>query len=164
MQLAVDINEVIADVLSFARSELLAKDISVRLALLEGLPCIIGDRVQLQQVVLNLVVNAIEAMASVTDRERMLAITSQRAVDGSPIVTIEDSGLGLDAGNWNVSSTPSSPPSRAAWAWACRSAHRLSKPMEAASGRRRTCHTAPRFMLSCRLQAEPKPCRIKVRS
>ena len=54
---------------------------------------------QLQQVVLNLVVNAIEAMASVTDRERMLAITSQRAVDGSPIVTIEDSGLGLDAGN-----------------------------------------------------------------
>ena len=99
VQLAVDINEVIADVLSFARGELVAKDVSVRLALLEGLPNITGDRVQLQQVVLNLVINAVEAMASVTDRERVLAITSQRADEGSPIVTIEDSGLGLDAAN-----------------------------------------------------------------
>jgi PAS domain S-box-containing protein len=98
-QLAVDINDVIADVLSFARGELLAKDVFVRLALLEGLPSITGDRVQLQQVVLNLVMNAVEAMAPVTDRERVLAITSQRADDGSLIVTVEDSGLGLDAAN-----------------------------------------------------------------
>jgi len=98
-QLPVDINDVIADVLSFARGELLAKGISVRPALRDGLPCITGDRVQLQQVVLNLVMNAIEAMASITDRQRVLAITSKRADDGSPIVTVEDSGLGLDAAN-----------------------------------------------------------------
>jgi PAS domain S-box-containing protein len=98
-QLPVDINDVIADVLSFARGELLAKDILIRPALLEGLPSIMGDRVQLQQVVLNLVMNAVEAMASITDRERVLAIRSQRADDGSPIVTVEDSGLGLDAAN-----------------------------------------------------------------
>jgi PAS domain S-box-containing protein len=98
-QLPVDINDVIADVLSFARSELVAKGISVRPALLEGLPSIMGDRVQLQQVVLNLVMNAIEAMASIEDRERVLAITSQRADDGSPMVTVEDSGLGLDRAN-----------------------------------------------------------------
>jgi len=55
--------------------------------------------VQLQQVVLNLVMNAVEAMASLTDRERVLGITSQRTDDGSPIVTVEDSGLGLDAAN-----------------------------------------------------------------
>ena len=98
-QLPVDINDVIADVLGFTRGELLARDISVRLALLEGLRNTIGDRVQLQQVMLNLVMNAVEAMSSVTDRERVLAITSQRADDGSPIVTVEDSGLGLDAAN-----------------------------------------------------------------
>jgi PAS domain S-box-containing protein len=99
VQQAVDITDVIADVLSFARGELLAKGVSVRLALLEGLPCIIGDRVQLQQVALNLVMNAVEAMASVTDRERVLAITSQRLDDDSLVVTVEDSGLGLDAAN-----------------------------------------------------------------
>jgi PAS domain S-box-containing protein len=98
-QLPVDIKDVIADVLSFARGELLAKGVSVRLALLESLPGIVGDRVQLQQVMLNLVMNAVEAMASVTDRERVLAIRSQRADDGSPIVTVEDSGLGLDPAN-----------------------------------------------------------------
>jgi PAS domain S-box-containing protein len=99
VQQVVDIKDVIADVLSFARGELLAKGVSVRLALLESLPGIVGDRVQLQQVMLNLVMNAVEAMASITDRERVLAITSQRADDGSPIVTVEDSGLGLDAAN-----------------------------------------------------------------
>jgi PAS domain S-box-containing protein len=98
-QRPVDLNDVIADVLSFARGELLANHISVRSALLEGLPSITGDPVQLQQVVLNLVMNAVEAMASVMDRERILAVTSQRADDGSPIVTVEDSGFGLDAAN-----------------------------------------------------------------
>ena len=99
VQLAIDFNDVIGDVLSFARGELLAKGVSVRLALLEDLPSITGDRVQLQQVVLNLVMNAVEAMASITGRERVLGITSQRADDRSPIITIEDSGLGLDAAN-----------------------------------------------------------------
>jgi PAS domain S-box-containing protein len=99
VQLAVDINGVIADVLSFTRGELLAKAVSVRLALFEGLSTVIGDRVQLQQVVLNLVMNAIEAMSSTIDRERVLAIISQRGDDGSPIVTVEDSGLGLDPTN-----------------------------------------------------------------
>jgi len=98
-QLPVDLNDVITDVLSFARGELVARGISVRPALLEDLPSITGDRVQLQQVVLNLVMNAVEAMASVTDRERVLAITSQRANDGSAILTVEDSGLGLDVAN-----------------------------------------------------------------
>jgi PAS domain S-box-containing protein len=95
----VDLNEVVADVLSFTRGELLAKSVSVHPALLEDLPSITGDRVQLQQVVLNLVMNAVEAMASITDRERVLAITSKRADDGNPIISVADSGLGLDAAN-----------------------------------------------------------------
>src|SRR6516164_8805723 len=98
-QLPVDLNDAIVDVLSFARGELVAKGISVRPELLGGLPSIMGDRVQLQQVVLNLVMNAVEAMASITDRERVLGITSQRADDGSPVVTVEDTGPGLDKSN-----------------------------------------------------------------
>ena len=98
-QLPVDLNDAIVDVLSFARGELVAKGISVRPELLGGLPSIMGDRVQLQQVVLNLVMNAVEAMASITDRERVLGITSQRADDGSPVVTVEDTGPGLDKAN-----------------------------------------------------------------
>jgi signal transduction histidine kinase len=99
VELAVDINDVVADVLSFTRGELPAKAVSVRLMLFEGLPTVIGDRMQLQQVLLNLVMNAIEAMSSITDRERVLAIISQRGDDGSPIVTVENSGLGLDPAN-----------------------------------------------------------------
>jgi PAS domain S-box-containing protein len=98
-RLPVDVNDVITDVLGFARGELLSKGVAVRLALLESLPSITGDRVQLQQVVLNLVMNAVEAMACITDRERVLAITSQRADDGSPTVIVEDTGPGLDKAN-----------------------------------------------------------------
>jgi signal transduction histidine kinase len=55
-----------------------------------------GDKVQLQQVVLNLVMNAIDAMATVTDRRRVLSITSQHCDDGGAQVTMQDCGPGLD--------------------------------------------------------------------
>jgi C4-dicarboxylate-specific signal transduction histidine kinase len=149
-QLPVDINDVIGDVLSFARGELPAKRISVRPALRDGLPGITGDRVQLQQVVLNLVMNAIEAMASITDRQRVLTITSQRA-DAAARSSLSRIRVSASMQQMRtISSMPSSPLSRAAWEWVCRSAHRLLRPMGAASGHRRTCRTALHSILPCR--------------
>jgi signal transduction histidine kinase len=63
------------------------------------LPPIMGDRVQLQQVVVNLILNAIEAMSTVEDRERDLVIKTQRGEGDEVRVAVQDSGIGLDPKN-----------------------------------------------------------------
>ena len=63
------------------------------------LPQVLGDRVQLQQVMLNLIMNAIEAMNVVTDRARILRLASEASKSGEIIITVEDSGLGIDPKN-----------------------------------------------------------------
>jgi signal transduction histidine kinase len=68
------------------------------MTLTEGLPHIKGDRVQLQQVILNLIINAIEAMAEVTGRSRALLISTTEAA-GGVLVAISDSGPGLPGAN-----------------------------------------------------------------
>src|SRR5262249_34086350 len=73
----VDVNGVIRDVVSLVRAELRRHDVVVTLKLTTELPAVVGDRVQLQQVVLNLVMNALDAMASVSGRVRELAIRSE---------------------------------------------------------------------------------------
>jgi signal transduction histidine kinase len=65
------------------------------------LPSILGDRVQLQQVIINLVINAIQAMASITDRPRTLLIRSQQSEDGRVLVAVRDSGTGIEAESVN---------------------------------------------------------------
>jgi C4-dicarboxylate-specific signal transduction histidine kinase len=96
-----DINDAIREVLAFTRSELLQQQISVRAELDPDVPTVLGDRVQLQQVVLNLVMNSIEAMSAVTDRPRVLRITSRAHGSSSVLVAVEDSGTGIDAGTMN---------------------------------------------------------------
>jgi signal transduction histidine kinase len=93
---ALNINDVIEEVLVLARGELQNQDVLVRTDLMAGLPRLRGDRVQLQQVLLNLVTNAIQAMAGVSDRPRALTIRSQLQERDSILVEVEDSGLGLD--------------------------------------------------------------------
>ncbi len=90
----VDVNEVIREMMVLLLSEVTRYSISVRPELAEDLPRIIGDRVQLQQVMMNLMINGIEAMKDV-DGMRELAIKSQRAEHDEIVVSVTDSGVGL---------------------------------------------------------------------
>jgi PAS domain S-box-containing protein len=89
-----DVNETIRETVALLRSEAGRYNISVRTELAEDLPKIAGDRVQLQQVVMNLIVNSIEAMKDV-DGMREMTIQSQRAADEQVLVSVSDTGTGL---------------------------------------------------------------------
>jgi signal transduction histidine kinase len=78
------------------RDEQLKCQVSTTTALTRPLPEVTGDRVQLQQVILNLVKNAVEAMSSVTDRERVLRVKTEIDESGGVLVSIEDTGTGID--------------------------------------------------------------------
>jgi PAS domain S-box-containing protein len=91
-----DINEAIREVIVLTRGEALKNGSSVQMQLAEGLPRIQGDRVQLQQVVLNLILNAVEAMSSVDDARRELSISTGRRGADETLVKVRDSGPGID--------------------------------------------------------------------
>jgi signal transduction histidine kinase len=93
---AIDVNSLIADVIELVQSEVRKQKIAVETELAEHLPAVFGNRIQLQQVLLNLAMNAIEAMSTVTDRERVLRLKTAPHQDGI-VVTVEDSGPGIDA-------------------------------------------------------------------
>ena len=89
-----DVNDVIREVLALTGPELQRSEVTVCTELAATVPTVLGDRVQLQQVVLNLVANAVEAMSTVVDRPRTLLIRS--AKDGEVVVIqVQDSGTGL---------------------------------------------------------------------
>jgi PAS domain S-box-containing protein len=90
-----DINDVIQEVLALARRELSENRVLLEPQLTKALPLVLADRVQLQQVLLNLIMNAIEAMTAVTDRRRMLCVQSQVDESGDVMVMVRDSGTGL---------------------------------------------------------------------
>jgi predicted ATPase/signal transduction histidine kinase len=96
-----DLPAAISEVLALARAHL--HDVSVELddGLAAGAGEAFGDRVQIQQVTLNLIMNALEAMSEVTDRERVLRIRCRRSVLGTIEVFVEDNGRGLDTGSLN---------------------------------------------------------------
>jgi signal transduction histidine kinase len=94
-----DINELINDILVLDRSDLQNHRVALRLELGERLPLVIADRVQLQQVLLNLIMNAVEAMDSLPDRARVLTVTSELREPRGVLVSVEDSGPGIGAGD-----------------------------------------------------------------
>ena len=93
----VDINEAIREVLILMHGELVRHNISLETSLLDDLKPVIGDRVQLQQVILNLIVNAIEAITASVDCPRLLRVSSQMDGDGNVLVAVADTGPGLDS-------------------------------------------------------------------
>jgi len=90
-----DINDVIQEVLALARRELSENRVILELQLTKALPFVLVDRVQLQQVLLNLIMNGIEAMTAVTDRRRMLWVQSEVGEAGDVLVAVLDSGTGV---------------------------------------------------------------------
>jgi len=94
-----DVNEVVREVFALVRGELISQQVSVRTEFAPALPVILGDRVQLQQVIINLVMNGIEAMQSVTDRPRELVIRSSQDETEQVLVSVTDCGVGISSEN-----------------------------------------------------------------
>jgi PAS domain S-box-containing protein len=93
-QEVVEVSEIVRETVGLLRGEATRYDISVRTELADGLPQIVGDRVQLQQVAMNLIINSIEAMKDV-DGIREMVIRSQRAENGQILVSVSDTGMGV---------------------------------------------------------------------
>src|SRR5271169_6579416 len=91
-----DLNEAINEVIVLARSAIAKNGVSVQTRLTEGLAPVEGDRVQLQQVILNLVLNATEAMSSVDEQARELLISTEQSQTNGVLVAVRDSGPGID--------------------------------------------------------------------
>jgi signal transduction histidine kinase len=91
----VDINEAVREVIELTRAEALKNGVSVKAKLAEGLPMIAGDRVQLQQVALNLILNALQAMETVNERARQALITTSRTELNDLCIGVQDTGPGL---------------------------------------------------------------------
>src|SRR5882724_2638853 len=94
-----DINEAVQEVVSLTHSEIQKSGVVLKMKLAAGLPRILGDRIQLQQVILNLVMNGIEAMNAVTDRPREMLIRSCQHETDKVLVAVQDSGIGIDGQN-----------------------------------------------------------------
>jgi signal transduction histidine kinase len=94
-----DVNEVVREVITLVQRELFSHQVSLRMELAPALPTILADRVQLQQVIINLVMNGIEAMQSVTDRPRELLIRSRQEERQPVLVSVTDCGVGISAEN-----------------------------------------------------------------
>ncbi len=93
----VEINGAILEVIALTRGEVVKNGISVQSHLVEGLPLIQGDRVQLQQVMMNLIINAVEALSSVREGARKLVITTAKGEPDGVLVVVQDSGPGLSS-------------------------------------------------------------------
>lgn len=93
---SVDLTETARGVVALSMSELLHRRVVLRTELHDGLPTIYGDRVQLQQVIMNLLLNAAEAMSDVHDRPRLAVMRTEAAEGGSVRLSIEDAGRGIE--------------------------------------------------------------------
>ena len=95
-----DVNDVVNDAMALVRRELVSHRVPLTLDLAPGLPAVMRDRVELQQVIINLVLNGIEAMAGVAEAQRRLVVRS-RLHEDQVLVAVQDAGTGIDPENAN---------------------------------------------------------------
>jgi C4-dicarboxylate-specific signal transduction histidine kinase len=93
----VQLNEIVEETVALVERQTSKNDVSVILELMPDMPLVFCDRVQLQQVILNLIMNGVEAMTGVTDRPRRLLIRSRAQSDGQIFLSVEDRGIGVSA-------------------------------------------------------------------
>jgi PAS domain S-box-containing protein len=91
-----EINEAIREVIALTHGEVVEQGVSIQTQLAEGLPHIQGDRVQLEQVIINLIINAIQAMSGIGERSRTLLVSTEQQAPGRVLVSVQDSGPGVD--------------------------------------------------------------------
>jgi signal transduction histidine kinase len=96
-----DLNAIIGESTSLLQREMASHRVALRRELAPLLPAVLGDRVQLQQVMINLIINGLQAMAAVVDRPRELVIRSLQDEAGQVLVSVQDSGVGIDPENAN---------------------------------------------------------------
>jgi signal transduction histidine kinase len=94
-----DINDIVNETIPLVQRELISHQVLLRMELAPALPRIVGDRVQLQQMIINLVMNGIEAMQSVIDRPREMVIRSRQDETEQVLVAVTDSGVGISVEN-----------------------------------------------------------------
>ena len=94
-RIRLSLNDVIDQVILLVQREVLNHRVSLRLELARASPLVLGDRVQLQQVTMNLLINGIQAMAAVTDRPRELLVRSQQGEGDHVLIEVQDTGVGI---------------------------------------------------------------------
>jgi len=94
-----DINQVVLEVISLTQGELQRNRVALQTQLARNLPAVPGDRVQLQQIILNLILNAVEAMSELADSPRKLVVGSAASNSHDVLVEVRDSGTGLNTAN-----------------------------------------------------------------
>jgi signal transduction histidine kinase len=92
----VDLNEVTRDAIALTRSELRRADVQVRTELAHNLPHVTGDPLLLQQVIMNLLLNASHAMSAIEDRPRQLIVATARDAANRALLSVQDNGIGID--------------------------------------------------------------------
>ena len=94
-----DLKETIAETITLAQAEMRRREVAASTAVADDLPAVIGDRVQLQQVLLNLIMNGIDAMSSVSNRPREMIVMAAKDLPDKIRVSVRDSGTGIKPQN-----------------------------------------------------------------
>jgi C4-dicarboxylate-specific signal transduction histidine kinase len=101
-----EVNDIVREAILLMRRELISRQVSLRMNLASALPMILGDRIQLQQVIINLVMNGIEAMQSIADRPRELVVKSGQDELGQVLISVADCGVGIATENVDMLFNP----------------------------------------------------------